>query len=91
MNAIHLGRGVALALSLACVGGHAMADGKLYEKLLEMRAMDANKNGMVSKKEMMAMLEKAWDMKMKEMGMKEGQEMTEAQMREFLKSLYTGG
>ena len=52
--------------------------------------MDKNKDGMVSKKEFMAMMDKAYDMKAKAMGAKGGM-ITEAQMREFLKSLYTGG
>ena len=58
--------------------------------LFKMQMMDKNKDGMVSKKEFIAMMEKAYDMKAKAMGAKGGL-MTEAQMREFLKSLYTGG
>lgn len=58
--------------------------------LFKMEMMDKNKDGMVSKKEFMAMMDKAYDMKAKAMGAKGGM-MTEAQMREFLKSLYTGG
>ncbi len=62
-------------------------DFMLYFK---MEMMDKNKDGMVSKKEFMAMMEKAYDMKAKAMGAKGGM-MTEAQMKEFLKSLYVGG
>jgi Ca2+-binding EF-hand superfamily protein len=58
--------------------------------LFKMTMMDKNKDGMVSKKEFIAMMDKAYDMKAKSMGAKGGL-MTEAQMREFLKSLYTGG
>lgn len=58
--------------------------------LFKMQMMDKNKDGMVSKKEFMAMMDKAYDMKAKAMGAKGGM-MTEAQMREFLKSLYSGG
>jgi Ca2+-binding EF-hand superfamily protein len=58
--------------------------------LFKMQMMDKNKDGMVSKKEFIAMMDKAYDMKAKAMGAKGGL-MTEAQMREFLKSLYTGG
>lgn len=58
--------------------------------LFKMKMMDANKDGMVSKKEFMAMMEKAYDMKAKAMGAKGGM-FTEVQMREFLKSLYSGG
>jgi hypothetical protein len=58
--------------------------------LFKMSSMDKNKDGMVSKQEFMAMVEKAYDMKAKAMGAKAGM-ITEAQMREFLKSLYSGG
>jgi Ca2+-binding EF-hand superfamily protein len=58
--------------------------------LFKMQMMDKNKDGMVSKKEFIAMMEKAHDMKAKAMGA-EGGLMTEAQMKELLKSLYTGG
>lgn len=58
--------------------------------LFKMSNMDKNKDGMVSKKEFMAMMDKAYDMKAKGMGAKAGL-MTEAQIKEFLKSLYTGG
>ena len=58
--------------------------------LFKMQMMDRNKDGMVSKKEFMAMMDKAYDMKAKAMGAQGGM-MSEAQMREFLKSLYSGG
>jgi len=58
--------------------------------LFKMKAMDKDKDGMVSKKEFMSMMDKAYDMKAKAMGAKGGM-LTEAQMQEFLKSLYVGG
>ncbi len=58
--------------------------------IFKMVTMDKNKDGMVSKQEFMAMMEKAYDMKAKKMGAKEGM-ITEAQMKEFLKSLYYVG
>jgi hypothetical protein len=58
--------------------------------LFKMTMMDKNKDGMVSKKEFMAMMDKAYDMKAKAMGAKGGM-LTEAQMKEFLKSLFVGG
>jgi hypothetical protein len=61
-----------------------------FMQLFTMPMMDKNKDGMVSKKEFMAMMDKAFDMKAKAMGAKAGM-ITEAQMKEFLKSLYTGG
>ena len=56
----------------------------------KMEMMDKNKDGMVSKQEFMAMMDKAYDMKAKAMGAKGGM-ITEAQMKDFLKSLYVGG
>jgi hypothetical protein len=56
----------------------------------KMAMMDKNKDGMVSKQEFMAMMDKAYDMKAKAMGAKAGM-ITEAQMKEFLKALYVGG
>lgn len=58
--------------------------------LFKMEMIDKNKDGMVSKKEFMGMMDKAYDMKAKAMGAKNGM-LTEAQMRDFLKSLYVGG
>lgn len=56
----------------------------------KMAMMDKNKDGMVSKKEFMVMMDKAYDMKAKAIGAKGGM-ITEVQMKEFLKSLYVGG
>ena len=58
--------------------------------LFQMKMIDKDKNGMVSKTEFMAMMDKAWDMAAKKMAAK-GSQLTEAQMREFLKMLYVGG
>jgi Ca2+-binding EF-hand superfamily protein len=58
--------------------------------LFKMKSMDKNKDGMVSKAELMAMMDKAFDMKAKSMGAKGGL-MTDAQLQQFLKSLYVGG
>lgn len=83
----------ALAVATAGFAGPALAQEGTQDDfmlLFKMTAMDKNKDGMVSKKEFMAMMEKAYDMKSKKMGAKAGM-ITEAQMREFLKSLYTGG
>ena len=83
----------ALAVATAGFAGPALAQEGTQDDfmlLFKMTAMDKNKDGMVSKKEFMAMIEKAYDMKAKQMGAKAGL-LTEAQMREFLKSLYVGG
>lgn len=53
--------------------------------LFRMAMMDKNKDGMVSKKEFMAMVEKAYDNKTKA---SKGMMMSEAEVQAFLKSLY---
>lgn len=55
-------RPLALALALAAGSGAAFADGDIYSRLMEMREMDRNQDGMVSKEEFLAMIAKAWDM-----------------------------
>lgn len=82
-----------VASALAGFGTPALAQEGTQDDfmlLFKMPMMDKDKDGMVSKKEFMAMMEKAYDMKAKAMSAKGGM-MTEAQMREFLKSLYVGG
>ena len=84
---------VATATAFASLSGPARAiEGTQDDFMLffKMEMMDKNKDGMVSKKEFMAMMDKAYDMKAKAMGAKGGM-ITEAQMKEFLKSLYVGG
>ena len=82
-----------IAAAMAGFSGAARAqDGTQddFMLLFKMTKMDKNKDGMVSKKEFMAMMDKAYDMKAKAMGAKSGM-ISEAQMKEFLKSLYVGG
>jgi hypothetical protein len=82
-----------IATALTGLSGHARAvEGTQddFMLLFKMEKMDKNKDSMVSKKEFMAMMDKAYDMKAKAMGAKGGM-MTEAQMKEFLKSLFVGG
>ena len=84
---------IAAATTFAGLSGPARAaEGTQDDFMLffKMEMMDKNKDGMVSKKEFMAMMDKAYDMKAKAMGAKGGM-MSEAQMKEFLKSLYVGG
>jgi hypothetical protein len=82
----------ALAVATAGFAAPALAQEGTQDDfmLFRMTMVDKNKDGMVSKKELMAMIEKAYDMTARKMGAKNGL-LTEAQMREFLKSLYTGG
>lgn len=81
-----------LAVATAGFAGPALAQEGTQDDfmLFRMAMVDKNKDGMVSKKEVMAMIEKAYDMAAKKMGAKNGL-LSEAQMREFLKSLYVGG
>lgn len=82
-----------LAVATAGFAGPALAQEGTQDDfmlLFKMTAMDKNKDGMVSKKEFMAMIDKAYDMAAKKMGARGGL-LSEAQMREFLKSLYVGG
>jgi hypothetical protein len=58
--------------------------------MMTTKGMDKNKDGMVSKKEFLDMMAKAYDMKAKEMK-SDKLGMSEAQLRDFLKSLYVGG
>jgi Ca2+-binding EF-hand superfamily protein len=91
MNARNVGRAIVLGLAMAAGSGAVLADGSLYERLRQMKVMDTNKDGMVSKAEFMKMVEMAYDEKAKQMGMKGGK-MTQAQLEEMVKALfYTGG
>ena len=58
--------------------------------MMSSKGMDKNHDGMVSKKEFLDMMSKAYDMKAKEMKSAKGG-MTDQQMKDFLKSLYIGG
>jgi hypothetical protein len=71
---------VALGVALSSVGtaAHANLDGdNSFSGMMKMVMMDANKDGMVSKAEYIAMMTKIWDMKAKEMKVK-GDMMTPA-------------
>lgn len=85
MKLTSLVRGATIALALLTGGGAAFADGDIYSRLFEMRQMDSNKDGMVSKAEFLAMAAKAWDMKAAEMKVKGP--LTEEQLRELMKVL----
>jgi hypothetical protein len=79
-------RPLVLSLALGAVGTAALADGDRYFKLFEMKAMDQNKDGMVSKKEFLDMMAKAWDAKMEEAKLK-GDKMSAEQIKELEKVL----
>lgn len=85
MNLTSLVRGATVALALATCGGATFAQGDIYSRLFEMRQMDRNKDGMVSKEEYLAMVAKAWDMKAAELKVKG--RMSPEQLRELEKVL----
>ena len=77
----------ALAVSLmsAAPAFAAGADGNDWQNFLQltaMKAIDKNSDGMVSKKEYMDMMAKAWDMNAGKMGAK-GDRMTPEQFKQF--------
>ena len=61
---------VVACLALGTIGTAAHAEGDIYSRLMEMREMDKNNDGMISKQEFLDMIAKAWDMKVDEMKMK---------------------
>lgn len=79
-------RTVAVALALGTTGLVAQAEGDIYSRLMEMREMDRNHDGMVSKEEFLAMIAKAWDMKAAEMKVRGGK-MSAEQIKELEKVL----
>ena len=86
---------LALAASLLCAGsafaaGPANAEYYPFAEIMAMKMMDKNKDGMVSKKEYMDMMSKAWDMNAQKMGVK-GEKMTQQQFNEVLLYLKAGG
>lgn len=85
MNLTSFMRGATVALALATCADIALANGDIYSRLFEMRQMDRNNDGMVSKEEFLAMVAKAWDMKAAEMKVKG--RMSPEQLRELEKIL----
>lgn len=84
-----------LILAAALVGAssptlatEAMQDDWAF--MMTSKGMDMNKDSMVSKKEFLDMMAKAYDMKAKAMKA-DKMGMSDAQLKEFLKSLYVGG
>ena len=86
---------LALAASLLCTAsafaaGPTNAEYYPFSEIMAMKMMDKNKDGMVSKKEYMDMMSKAWDMNAQKMGVK-GEKMTQQQFNEVLMYLKAGG
>lgn len=84
---------IVAASALGGVGLPAMAQEGTQDDfmiLFKMDKLDANKDGMVSKQEFMAMMDKAFDMHVKSAGAK-GAQLTEPQMMEFMKRMRERG
>lgn len=79
-----------LAAGSALAAGPTSAEYYPFQEIMSMKMMDKNKDGMVSKKEYMDMMSKAWDMNAKKMGAK-GDAMTRDQFNEVLMYLKAGG
>jgi hypothetical protein len=87
MKAKHLAT-LAIAAAAFCGAAPALAAGEtgdfyMFSELMGMKMMDKNKDGMVSKKEYMDMMSKAWDMNAKKMGVK-GDKMTSDQFKDLM-------
>jgi hypothetical protein len=79
-----------LAAGTAFAAGPTSAEYYPFQEIMSMKMMDKNKDGMVSKKEYMDMMNKAWDMNARKMGAK-GNVMTPDQFKEILMYLKAGG
>lgn len=79
-----------LASGSALAAGPTSAEYFPFPEIMSMKMMDKNKDGMVSKKEYMDMMDKAWDMNARKMGAK-GDAMTPDQFKEILMYLKAGG
>jgi EF hand len=80
----------ALIVAMACVSLHAAADTLPPAKMKEMMSlasMDTNKDGRVSREEFLAMMGKIYDMKMEDMGVKDGK-IDAAQLQALHRALW---
>jgi len=86
MNITTITRSTIVAIAVAAGSSAAFAQGDIYSRLFDMKAMDRNSDGMVSKQEFLDMIAKAWDMRMEEAKLK-GSKMDAAQIKELEKIL----
>ena len=77
-----------LSAQAPAIAAEAMQDD--WAVMMSTKGMDRNHDGMVSKKEFLEMMGKAYDMKAREMKA-DRKGMSDAQLKDFLKSLYVGG
>jgi len=86
MNITNFTRSALVAIAVVAGSSAAFAQGDIYSRLFDMKAMDRNNDGMVSKQEFLDMMAKAWDMRMEEAKLK-GSKMDAAQIKELEKIL----
>lgn len=86
MKILSISRSLALVAALFVTATAAQAEGDIYSRLMMMKEVDANKDGMISKEEYLQMVGKVWDMKADEMKAKSGM-LTPAQLKELQKVL----
>jgi hypothetical protein len=86
MNLKTLTRTLLVATIVGSAGTLAHAEGDIYSRLMSMREMDHNKDGMISKDEFLEMVGKLWDMKAGEMKGRNGM-LTPDQLQELQKVL----
>ena len=79
-----------LAAGTALAAGPTSAEYYPFQEIMSMKMIDKNKDGMVSKKEFIDMMNMTWDMNAKKMGAK-GDVMTPDQFKEILMYLKAGG
>ena len=86
MNSKRLIALIATCAALGSFGSTAFAETKAdmsFDAMVAMKAIDMNKDGMVSKKEFLDSMAKVWDEKAKAMSVK-GDKMNDDQYKQFL-------
>jgi hypothetical protein len=79
-----------LATGSAFAAGPTSAEYFPFQEIMSMKMIDKNKDGMVSKKEYMDMMDKAWEMNAKKMGAS-GDAITPDQLKEIMMYMKAGG
>jgi hypothetical protein len=86
MHLKHTARTIVIAVALGGAGVAAHAEGDIYSRLMTMRALEATKDGMITKEKFLEMVSRMWDMKAQEMKSKDGM-LSPAQLKELQKLL----
>jgi Ca2+-binding EF-hand superfamily protein len=82
---------LAMAAAFSTTAARAeTADDMSFSGMVEMKRIDKNKDGMVSRAEFLESMGKVWDMKMRQMKLS-GERMTEKDFQQILMYLRAGG